>query len=206
VSGIDCKERTLGEDQYIARPWQYVADLLDALTAAFREAAGTREGLEPSLGWAQDTFAYAEAYDEASARYRGLGGEYATVLIDPMSVVVKPDVARRQLDASDDDEGDGGNGTHIDEGGSGEEVVVRRERTVRRFFAVKSLDPQRVSRDADQIATEVITHLVGLVGAEVVVEIEISAEVPSGVPDDVVRTITENARTLKFEQHGFEAS
>jgi hypothetical protein len=30
--------------------------------------------------------------------------------------------------------------------------------------------------------------------------------VPSGVPDDVVRTITENARTLKFEQHGFEAS
>jgi hypothetical protein len=30
--------------------------------------------------------------------------------------------------------------------------------------------------------------------------------VPEGVPDDVIRTVTENAKTLKFEQHGFESS
>ena len=77
-------------------------------------------------------------------------------------------------------------------------------KVVRRFFGVKSLDPQRVSRDADQIATEIVTHLVGLVGANVEVKLEITAEVPDGVPDDVVRTVTENAKTLKFEQHGFE--
>lgn len=35
---------------------------------------------------------------------------------------------------------------------------------------------------------------------------EISANMPSGVPDDVVRTVTQNAKTLKFEQHGFEES
>jgi hypothetical protein len=28
--------------------------------------------------------------------------------------------------------------------------------------------------------------------------------VPNGVPDDVVRTVSENARTLKFTDHGFE--
>jgi hypothetical protein len=28
--------------------------------------------------------------------------------------------------------------------------------------------------------------------------------IPDGAPDDVVRTVSENARTLKFEQHGFE--
>jgi hypothetical protein len=78
------------------------------------------------------------------------------------------------------------------------------EKVVQRFFGVKALDPQRVSRDADQIATEIVTHLVGLVGADVDVKIEIAAHVPDGVPDDVVRTVTENAKTLKFDQHGFE--
>jgi hypothetical protein len=75
---------------------------------------------------------------------------------------------------------------------------------VRRFFGVKALDSQRVSRDADQIANEVVKHLVALVDAHVEITIEISADVPSGVPEDVVRTVTENAKTLRFEQHGFE--
>jgi len=77
-------------------------------------------------------------------------------------------------------------------------------KVVRRFYGTRSLDPQRVSRDADQIANEVVQHLVSLVDASVEVKLEISADVPSGVPDDVVRTVTENAKTLKFDQHGFE--
>jgi hypothetical protein len=43
-----------------------------------------------------------------------------------------------------------------------------------------------------------------LVDADVEVKLEISAEVPSGVPGDVVRTVTENAKTLGFDQQGFE--
>ena len=80
------------------------------------------------------------------------------------------------------------------------------DKLVRRFYGTKSLDPQRMSRDADQIAMEVVKHLVGLVDANVEIKIEISADVPSGVGEDVVRTVTENAKTLKFEQHGFEES
>ena len=34
--------------------------------------------------------------------------------------------------------------------------------------------------------------------------IEVSAEIPDGVPDNVVRTVTENSKTLKFTSHGFE--
>lgn len=30
------------------------------------------------------------------------------------------------------------------------------------------------------------------------------AELPDGAPDHVVRTVTENCRTLKFGTHGFE--
>lgn len=77
-------------------------------------------------------------------------------------------------------------------------------KVVRRFYGVKLLDPQRVSRDADEIANEVVKHLVALVDANAEIKLEVSADVPSGVPHDVVRTVTENAKTLKFEQLGFE--
>ena len=66
------------------------------------------------------------------------------------------------------------------------------------------LDPTRVGRDASRIAEEVIAHLSGLVGAKVTVTLEVEAETPSGVPDNVVRTVTENCRTLKFMSQGFE--
>ena len=44
----------------------------------------------------------------------------------------------------------------------------------------------------------------GLLGATVKVTLEIEAEIPSGAPDHVVRTVTENSRTLKFTSQGFE--
>ena len=74
----------------------------------------------------------------------------------------------------------------------------------KRFHGAATLDTTRVGRDASRIAEEVIAHLAGLMGARVTVTIEIEAEVPDGVPDNVVRTVTENSRTLKFTSHGFE--
>jgi hypothetical protein len=68
-----------------------------------------------------------------------------------------------------------------------------------------ALDPARVGRDASRIADEVITHLVGLVGSNVKITLEIEADISAGVPDNVVRTVTENSRTLKFGSNsGFE--
>jgi len=55
-----------------------------------------------------------------------------------------------------------------------------------------------------RVSAEVVQHLVSILGASVQVTVEIMAHVPSGVPDDVVRTVTENCRTLKFREHGFE--
>ena len=75
----------------------------------------------------------------------------------------------------------------------------------KRFHGTVTLDPTRVGRDAGRIADEVIAHLAGLVGSRVKVTLEIEAEVQAGVPDAVVRTVTENSRTLKFISHGFEA-
>ncbi len=65
-------------------------------------------------------------------------------------------------------------------------------------------DTTRVGRDASRIADEVIAHLSGIVGAELRVTLEIEADIPSGTPDHIVRTVTENSRTLKFTSQGFE--
>jgi hypothetical protein len=75
----------------------------------------------------------------------------------------------------------------------------------RRFYGSVTLDSTRVGRDASRIADEVIAHLVGLMGSTVRVTLEIEAEIPSGAPDHVIRTVTENSRTLKFNSQGFEA-
>lgn len=164
-----------------------------------------------SVSWEQDTFGYADAYDEQAGTYRGLvAGGQPQVLIDTESVVVKPAAVRRQLEATRPAPGPGqrpqpGATPEPGPGDTPPPPTTEPPPTVaRRFFGAKTLDARRVSRDADQIATEIVAHLVGLVDANVTVRIEIAADTAGGVPDDVVRTVTENARTLKFDQHGFE--
>src|SRR5207237_6426166 len=52
------------------------------------------------LTWRADTFGYAESYDEAASRYRGLnGGRGLNISADSPGLLVKPDVASKQLDA-----------------------------------------------------------------------------------------------------------
>ena len=68
------------------------------------------------------------------------------------------------------------------------------------------IDPTRAGRDAGKIADEVLAHLVGVVGASVTVTLGIEATIPSGAPDHVVRTVTQNGRDLKFDPgSGFES-
>ncbi|MCZ7625092.1 MAG: hypothetical protein M5R38_04010 [Candidatus Methylomirabilis sp.] len=74
----------------------------------------------------------------------------------------------------------------------------------RRFYATVVLDATRIGRDAARIAEEVVQHLSGLLGSHVEVMLEIRADVPDGVPDQTVRIVTENCRTLKFKTYSFE--
>jgi hypothetical protein len=187
-----------------------------------------RSGAE-LLTWENDTFAYAEGFDEAAGRYRGLQAGRHIHLSDATSpaLVVKAEMARRQLDA-EANERTGGNGgvaaiagaTGIGEaagtsaltsGGasvSGTGATRREEPrpvvVLRRFHGSVQLDATRVGRDASRIAEEVIAHLESLGGADVRVTLEIDARLPNGAPENVVRIVTENCRTLKFESQGFE--
>ena len=166
------------------------------------------------LTWEQDTFAYAESYDEESGRYLGLrAGQTFSLNEGDGGLVVRPEVARRQMDAEAKAVQETAVGTPIavavDPATPAQIVDVIPEdistpSNARRYHGSVKLNPTRLGRDASTIADEVIAHLSGLLGANVRITMEIEAEIPDGAPDSVIRIVTENSRTLKFEDSGFE--
>ena len=177
------------------------------------------------LTWSQDTFAYADYFDTATERYRGLeAGRRPTVQLNANSVVVKPDVAAAQIQKDSAppptttaaEDGSRATGTDLASssgttpssitGGTRPAIPGSTPKAplLRRFHGSAKIDATRLSRDVDVIASSVVQHLAGLLDAKVKITIEIEAEIPSGAPENVVRTVTENCRTLKFESSGFE--
>ena len=176
-----------------------------------------RDGLG-LLTWRKDSFAFAESYDEAAGRYRGLrcGQMVAVSSDDTTSLLVKPEIAQKQKDkettppeatAEGETVGPTADGHSTSTGGvaggtsAGSPIPPGRPK---RFYGTVALDGTRVGRDAGRIADEVIAHLSGLIGSSVKVTLDIEADVPGGVPENIVRTVTENSRTLKFNSYGFE--
>ena len=130
------------------------------LAGAIRDGVGL-------LTWEQDSFAYAESYDETAKRYRGLRYNHQmSVTADDVGLLVKSAVARKQIDAETA-------ATPISTGASGKPVAGPPTSTPtstcpieapkpKRYHGTVSLDPARTGRDAGRIADEVIAHLVGL--------------------------------------------
>ncbi len=105
--------------------------------------------------------------------------------------MVKPDVARQQVPEPVKPGPGPGQGPQP-------ELLTR-------FHGAVSLDPLRLKRDIDQIADAIVQHLSGQVGGNVEVILEIQAQIPEGASEELIRTITENARVLRFKSYGFES-
>jgi hypothetical protein len=126
-----------------------------------------RDGVK-LLTWPSDTFAYAESYDDSGSRYRGLrGGQAVTLSAESTGLLVKPDLARRQMDAETSAASPGstpGSETST-KGATGVSGSTQSGATAppgaaaaplpRRFHGTVQLDPTRVGRDASRIADEV---------------------------------------------------
>lgn len=192
--------------------YAYLPRLRD--TAVLLDAV--RDGLGLLL-WMQDSFAYADSFDETTGRYRGLRcGQQVNVSASNLSgLLVRPERAQKQQDAdaaaaaaASGGSVSTGTGGPIPPGApagaGGTTVVTPTAAKPKRFHGSVVLDSTRVGRDASRVADEIISHLAGLVGANVKVTLEIDAQMPDGAPEQVVRTVTENGRTLKFMSQGFE--
>jgi hypothetical protein len=172
----------------------------DVLVAAIRDGLGR-------LTWQSETSSAMLCPDEQKQQYKGLTGQSVRVLVDGKSLLVKPDVAQKQIESEKPEvpkERTEDITKPPGEKEKPEHVSTEEKRYPRRFYGSVKLDTTRLGRDAGKIAEEVVQHLSTLVGSKVEVTLEINAHIPDGAPDNVVRTVTENCKTLRFGSHGFE--
>jgi uncharacterized protein len=213
-------ERWLWKDKdhlSVKQLWEYLASYL--YLPRLRDQQVLLDAISKGTGdlmW-KEYFAYASAVRE-DGHYVGLvTGNLPNVILDSASVIVKPEVAQRQLNAEAEDKPENGydSGTGVDDQGQkvGEGEVsgtisviepVEKKIFLRTFHGSADLDPMRVGRDAGRIADEVISHMSGLVGAKVNVTLEINIEVPQGISEEIMTIVSENCHSLKFKSHEFE--
>jgi len=170
-----------------------------------------KDGLAQML--IKDSFAIAADWDEAQKRYVGLQipPNAGRAMVEASSLLVKPEAATEQVRAEKaaitDNEKTKEETTKGSSAITTDEIQPPRPKVKLKptlFVGAVKIDASRLGRDAGQIAEEILQHLSTLPNSEVEVRLEIQVRVPEGVPDDVVRTVSENARTLKFETQGFE--
>jgi predicted AAA+ superfamily ATPase len=168
------------------------------------------EGIK-SLAWESETFAYAELYDEVRSEYKGVKvGELVPLSMDDRGWILKPDVAKTALEKmapkpSSHSASTGAIPPSVTTNPGSISVTPMQQSHPKRFYGTIELDPLRMTRDAGKVAEEVIAHLSGIVGANVKITLEISADIPDGVPDQTVRIVSENCRSLKFKNQDFES-
>ena len=159
------------------------------------------------LSWQSETFAYADSFDEAAGRYRGIRcGQQIRIDAADTGLLVKAEVAQAQLEQEAPPPSPVPPVPPVDPSRPVPPVppIDPPKVAPKRYHGTVELDPLRMGRDAGQIADEVVAHLAGLVGSTVRVTLEIDVRIPEGAPQHVVRTVTENGQTLRFTTHGFE--
>ena len=79
-----------------------------------------------------------------------------------------------------------------------------RDRLVLGARALRSRTPAFEKRGRVRAMRTLLGQFASREEARVKVTLEIEAQMPDGASEQVVRTVTENSRTLKFDTHGFE--
>ena len=152
-----------------------------------------RNGLS-LMTWEQDSFAYADGYDEATGRYRGIQiGPHAVLMESDPGLLLRPEVARKQMDAETairQDDPSPTTGTNssqeaeeqrqIREVPRDEDESEAHRSVAKRYHGSVRLDPTRLGRDASQVAEEVIAHLTGPDGKQRAIDSRDSGGHPRG--------------------------
>ena len=163
------------------------------------------DAIRDGVGRLDAPFGYATMVAQ-DGTYKGLTYRQLTssIYFDDNAVIVRPEIAEAQLEA--DRPSPPTSYLPPTPGGSSRRQLDEppEPRLATRFHATTSLDPQRANKDMALIVEEIIQRLTSLTGTEVDITVEISAHRPEGFDDATVRTVSENSRTLKFRNHGFE--
>lgn len=164
------------------------------------------------VAWESDSFALADGVaDDGTYRGLWLPDDRTDPVVTMHTLIVRPDVARAQRDAeqashTDTEVADGSpttpstvSNTAI---GSNAPASIATPKT--RLFASTWLSPDAGPAEFFRVNQEILKHLIGDTGTQVRVRLEIEATRPSGFDEHTIRTVSENANTLGFEESSFE--
>lgn len=211
-------------DIQIKKLWEYLSTYcyLPRLSSYSVLEETIRQGVAST-----EYFALAAAHN--GKRYVDLKFNQTVFIINPSDLLVKADVAKKQIEAekqADSERNAGfaqpngwgqtgytGNqnsggftpGTSFVADGNGTTVEVHDpEPKNKHFYMSVKLDNTRANRDMNNYMQEVIQHLMAVDGANVEIKLEVQVDAPKGVPASTVRTVSENCKTLKVDDFGFD--
>lgn len=170
-------------------------------------------------------FAFASGFD--GARYIDLKFNQYVGIVERSGYLVKVSIAKKQIDEEEAKRqadaaaraaqagggyaaSAGGEGAHVFTPSNGSDAVHEDNTSSvptpknKRFFMSANLDTTRINRDVQKYVEEIIQHLTSVDGARVTVSLEVQAESAEGFTQQTVRTISENCRTLRVRDSGFE--
>jgi len=170
----------------------------------------------------QEYFAFAAAFD--GSRYIDLKFNQHIDIIEPSGCLVKKDIAQNQLseeakqrDVQSSKDGKNSNSPDFMETSDGTYPISAEDGNFdnicspepetpknKHFYMTAQLDNTRINRDVQRLIEEVISHVTNVDGAHAEVSLEVNITTPNGLPPQVVRTVSENCRTLKVQSWGFD--
>jgi predicted AAA+ superfamily ATPase len=164
------------------------------------------------FSWGDEGFAVAEGYDDQARRYLGLvAGPASAGSVSVATLLVQPAIGLAQVRSEEE----AARATSTEESpavgatdSTGEAPAPSTTGTLadskpRRFHGSVRLRSDRLNLEFGRVVQEVISHL-GDSAKDVEVTVEIAATSPEGFDEAVIRTVTENSRTLRFGDQGFE--
>lgn len=167
-----------------------------------------------------ESFAIASGLD--GERYSELKYNTSVLSVYPSDYLVKVPIALKQISsdkqAKEDQQWQGGSAPYTNKTGNSGSSSNGKEGTEpsdtntstsapvsdTNFFMSVKLDNTRVIRDLQKYLDEVITHLSSVEECEVELSLEVSAHTVGGFPKETVRIVSENCRTLRVDNFGFE--
>lgn len=173
-----------------------------------------------------DFFAYAA--DVSDGRFIDLKYNQSLMYIDKSGYLVKTDAARKQIlddqakakqevpPSSNPSAPDipvtppvpqaGENGT-LPSGGTpaAPPQPVETSNTQHNFFMSANIDNTRIIRDVQKYVEEIISHLIDVNDSNVEITLEVKATSDSGFTQPTIRAVSENCRTLKIDNFGFDS-
>ena len=161
----------------------------------------------------RDFFAF--AYGKENEKYKGFNyGKPGSVITDDSLLLIDPVYAKeieqqyeveKLIINKDPEKHDTPCDTDKDENKDGDDETKKPEIfNKKRFYGTIQLDPVQAKYQFSQIVDEVIQHFTTLPEVKVTISVDIQAQTNKGFSESVQRIVGENAKTLKFKDHGFE--